>query len=68
MDSEQHQLRLHQKNIISSATRAPEIRTEKLYSKVPSSPQLRPLGTPLGPMTPLTLEQERRGEYFITGL
>ncbi|KAA8910136.1 hypothetical protein FN846DRAFT_940064 [Sphaerosporella brunnea] len=61
--STQQKLQLHQREIISSATRATGIPAH-LLSSGPMSPKLIPLGSPGGPVTPLMLEQERDGNYF----
>lgn len=61
--SAQQQLQLHQKEIISSATRASGIPAH-LLSTGPSSPKLIPMGSPSGVVTPLMLEQERLSDYF----
>lgn len=59
--SAQHKLQLHQKEIISQATRAAGI-PPHLLSTGPMSPRLIPLGSP-GPVTPLTLE-DNPGGFF----
>ncbi|KAI5853943.1 hypothetical protein BZA05DRAFT_418006 [Tricharina praecox] len=61
--STQQKLQLHQREIITSATRANGIPAH-LLSTGPMSPRLIPLGSPGGPVTPLMLEQEKDGSYF----
>ncbi|PWW78282.1 hypothetical protein C7212DRAFT_364364 [Tuber magnatum] len=61
--SAQHKLQLHQKEIISQATRAAGI-PPHLLSTGPMSPRLIPLGSP-GPVTPLTLE-DNPGGFFAS--
>ncbi|KAG0635914.1 hypothetical protein HOY80DRAFT_1003880 [Tuber brumale] len=61
--SAQHKLQLHQKEIISQATRAAGI-SPHLLSTGPRSPRLIPLGSP-GPVTPLTLE-DNPGGFFAS--
>lgn len=61
--STQQKLQLHQREIITSATRANGIPAH-LLSSGPLSPRLIPLGSPGGPVTPLDLEQEKDGSYF----
>ncbi|RPA89469.1 hypothetical protein L873DRAFT_1721740 [Choiromyces venosus 120613-1] len=58
--SAQHKLQLHQKEIISQATRAAI--PQHLLSTGPMSPRLIPLGSP-GPVTPLTLEDSPGGFF-----
>ena len=54
--SAQHKLQLHQKEIITQATRAAGI-PQHLLSTGPMSPRLIPLGSP-GPVTPLMLSED----------
>jgi len=61
--STQQKLQLHQREIITSATRANGIPAH-LLSTGPTSPRLIPRGSPGGPVTPLMLEQEKDGSYF----
>ncbi|KAF8545374.1 hypothetical protein BDD12DRAFT_4632 [Trichophaea hybrida] len=61
--STQQKLQLHQREIITSATRANGIPAH-LLSSGPLSPRLIPLGSPGGAVTPLMLEQEKDGSYF----
>ncbi|KAL7269030.1 hypothetical protein RUND412_008322 [Rhizina undulata] len=63
--SAQQQLQMHQKEIISQATRATGI-PQHLLSTGPMSPRLIPLGSP-GPVTPLTLEENPGGYLFAGG-
>ncbi|KAI5793201.1 hypothetical protein EDC01DRAFT_784960 [Geopyxis carbonaria] len=56
----QQKLQLHQREIIHQATRAAGI-----PAPGPRSPRLLPRGSPGGPVTPLMLEQEREGTYFV---
>ena len=53
---QQHLLSLHQQELISSASRAPQGN--------PRSPRLGPLGSPGGVVTPLMLEEGKVGGYF----
>ena len=61
--STQQKLQLHQREIITSATRANGIPAH-LLSSGPLSPRLIPLHSPGDPVTPLMLEQEKDNSYF----
>ncbi|KAI5820201.1 hypothetical protein BZA77DRAFT_102648 [Pyronema omphalodes] len=62
--STQQKLQLHQREIITNATRASGI-PQHLLSSGPLSPRLIPLGSPGGVVTPLMLGDEgKEGGYF----